>query len=274
MNKVSQPAADAIQPRKQQVVVSLTSFPAAIMYARKAVLSILNGSVLPDKIVLYLTFSQFDNKQLPAELTALTEQYPIFEIRNYDNDIRSYRKLVPALRDFPDAVIVTIDDDADYHPNMLAKLLEWHKKYPDVIWAHRAKYISLGKPYRKWRKYRWYHFLFKRVQIDFHTLQTGVGGVLYPPHCLRKEMIDEHLFTRIAPTTDDIWFWAAAVANHVPVAAVPFGYNKPRGVGKPDSLSLKRKNFKRGTDRNVAALNALIELYPEILDRLKDTPIR
>ncbi len=274
MNKVSQPTADAIQPRKQQVVVSLTSFPAAIMYARKAVLSILKGSVLPDKIVLYLTFSQFENRRLPAELTALTEQYPIFEIRNYDNDIRSYRKLVPALNDFPDAVIVTIDDDAVYHPDMLAKLLEWHEKYPNAVWAHRAKYISLGKPYRTWRKYRWYSFLFRRVQINFRTLQTGCGGVLYPPHSLRKEMIDEHLFTRIAPTTDDIWFWAAAVTNRVPVAAVPFGYNKPRSAGKPDSLSLKRTNFKRGIDRNVAALNALIELYPEILDRLKEQPIR
>ena len=43
---------------KQQVIVSLTSFPAAIPYAAQAVQSILNGSVLPDKVVLYLTFAQ------------------------------------------------------------------------------------------------------------------------------------------------------------------------------------------------------------------------
>ena len=270
MNKVSKPTAYANQPRKEQVIVSMTSFPAAIMFARKAILSILNGSALPDKVVLYLTFSQFENNQIPAELAALTEQYPIFEIRNCDVDIRSYQKLVPALKDFPDAVVVTVDDDVDYHPNMLAKLLKWHAKYPDVIWAHRAKRIAYGRPYRKWHKYHWFNFLFKRVQPNFHTLQTGVGGVLYPPHSLRKDMIDERLFTRIAPTTDDIWFWAAAVANNVPVAAVPFGYNKLRDLGKPNSLALKMNNFKLGTDRNVAAMNALIELYPEILDRLKE----
>lgn len=39
-----------------RVVVSMTSFPAAIPYATQAVQSILNGSVLPDKVVLYLTF--------------------------------------------------------------------------------------------------------------------------------------------------------------------------------------------------------------------------
>ena len=44
---------------RQQVIVSMTSFPAAIAYAERAVRSILAGSVLPDKVVLYLTFSQF-----------------------------------------------------------------------------------------------------------------------------------------------------------------------------------------------------------------------
>ena len=39
---------------KQQIIVSLTSFPAAIPYAVQAIRSILNGSLLPDKVVLYL----------------------------------------------------------------------------------------------------------------------------------------------------------------------------------------------------------------------------
>ena len=100
---------------KKQVIVSMTSFPAAIPYAQKAVESILNGSVLPDKIILYLTFSQFGEKGIPQELLNLSQNNPIFEIRNYDKDIRSYRKLIPALSDFPDAVIVTVDDDVAYH---------------------------------------------------------------------------------------------------------------------------------------------------------------
>ena len=29
----------------------------------------------------------------------------MFEIRNYDEDIRSYRKLIPALKDFPNEII-------------------------------------------------------------------------------------------------------------------------------------------------------------------------
>ena len=104
---------------KPQVVVSLTSFPQAIPYAVGAIRSILNGSVLPHRLVLYLTFSQFGDAGLPEELIGISRENPVFEIRNYDRDIRSYRKLIPALIDFPEAIIVTVDDDVHYHPNML-----------------------------------------------------------------------------------------------------------------------------------------------------------
>jgi hypothetical protein len=123
-------------------------------------------------------------------------------------------------------------------------------------------------PYRKWKKYRWYHFLFQRIHSDFKNIQTGVGGVLYPPHSLKKEMMDVELFTELAPTTDDIWFWAAGVANGYPVIPVPFGHNKPKGLGKPRKLSLKTVNFKSGIDRNSAALKNILEKYPEVCKQI------
>lgn len=255
---------------KKQVIVSLTSFPAAIPYAAQAVQSILDGSVLPDKVVLYLTFSQFGENEMPQELLQMAENNPRFEIRDYPLDIRSYRKLIPALNDFPDAIIVTIDDDVAYHKNMLRDLLRLHEEMPDKVLAHRAKLMKPDKPYRKWRKYRWYHFLGKKIHISFRNIQTGVGGVLYPPHCLKADMIDVNLFTQIAPTTDDIWFWAAAVANNIPVIPVPFGHNKPKGLGKPRELSLKTVNFKSGADKNDTAFKAILEKYPLIKQRIEN----
>ena len=81
-------------------------------------------------------------------------------------------------------------------------------------------------------------------------------------------MLDVELFTRIAPTTDDIWFWAAAVANGTPIVPVPFGHNKPRGLGKPRELSLKTSNFKSGIDRNAAALEAIVKEFPVVAKRI------
>ena len=250
--------------KKQEIVVSMTSFPQAIPFAINAIRSILKGSVLPYKLVLYLTFSQFGYAGIPEELKHLSDSSAIFEIRDYARDIRSYRKLIPALIDFPEAIIVTVDDDVWYHRHMLRDLLNLHSQLPHAVLAHRAKRIAPGKPYRKWKKYRWYDFVFKRIHNDFVNLQTGVGGVLYPPHSLRKDMLDVELFTKVAPSCDDIWFWAAAVVNGYPTIPVPFGRNKPRGLHKPKELSLKTTNFKNGIDRNATAFNAIIERYPEI----------
>lgn len=255
---------------KQQIIVSLTSFPAAIPYAAQAVQSILNGSVLPDKVILYLTFSQFGESGIPQELQKLANDNSRFEIRDYPRDIRSYRKLIPALSDFPDAIIVTIDDDVAYHKNMLRDLLRLHEQMPQAVLAHRAKRMKPDEPYRKWKKYRWYHFLLKKIHTSFKNIQTGVGGVLYPPHSLKKEMMNVELFTELAPTTDDIWFWAAGVANDIPVIPVPFGHNKPKGLGKPRKLSLKTVNFKSGIDRNSAALKNIFDKYPLIKQKVEN----
>ena len=262
------PKENNLKQPEQSVIVSMTSFPAAIPYAVQAVRSILDGSVLPDRIVLYLTFSQFSDIKIPEELRILAGSNPIFEIRNYDRDIRSYRKLIPALKDFPDSVIVTVDDDVAYHRHMLRDLLRLHKEIPNAVLAHRSKRMNPGHPYRTWKKYRWYHFVLKKIHADFRNIQTGVGGVLYPPHSLKTEMLDVDLFTQIAPTTDDIWFWAAAVANGTPIVPVPFGHNKPKGLEKPRELSLKTTNFKSGTDRNAAALKAIVERFPEVGKRI------
>jgi hypothetical protein len=254
--------------KKEQVIVSLTSFPSAISFAVQAVKSILEGTVMPDRIILYLTASQFPEGEIPFELLELKEN-KLFEVRFYEENIRSYTKLIPALKDFPNDIIVTIDDDVWYDKDMLRVLLRLHDKFPDAILAHRAKKIKLNAPYRKWKKYRWYHFVFKRIHSSYRNLQTGVGGVLYPPHSLKKEMINPELFKAIAPTTDDIWFWAAAVANGTKIIPVPFGYNKPRGLKKPKGLSLKTTNFKSGIDLNSESLKKILKKYPEILQKIE-----
>lgn len=251
--------------KHEKIVVSLTSFPGAICYAIEAIRSILQGSLLPDKLVLYLTFSQFKEVSIPTELTQMQQDYDCFEIRDYPQDIRSYRKLIPALRDFPDETIVTIDDDVRYDREMLADIIKVHRSYPNAVIANRAKVINLDKPYKKWKKLRWYNFIAKRIKISPLIIQTGVGGVLYPPHSLNPEMLKECLFTEIAPTTDDLWFWAAAITNGRTVIPVPFGpHNKPKELGKPKELSLKSVNFKSGANRNDVSFKAILEKYPEI----------
>lgn len=256
-------------PNQKKIIVTLTSFPEAIPFAVQAIRSVLNGSLLPDKVVLYLDMQRFPEGILPTELERLKAETPIFEIRFDDAEIRSYKKLIPALKDFPDDVIVTIDDDIHYYPDMLRDLVRLHKQLPDAIIAHRVRQVHMKLPYKHWRKYKWYDFIFKRLHFTHLAMQTGVGGVLYPPHSLDEEMLDPDLFMDIAPTNDDVWFWAAAVSKGTYVVPVPGWHPKLVEIGKPGDVALKTVNLKPGDDRNRKALDRILERYPAIQKKLE-----
>ncbi len=200
----------------------------------------------------------------------MKKKNPVFEGRFDPAEIRSYKKLIPALRDFPDDVIVTVDDDIYYHTDLLRDLLRLHKRFPDSIIAHRVRHLKLDAPYSEWKKYKWYDFIFRRYHFDYHAMQTGVGGVLYPPHSLDESMLKPEIFMKLAPTNDDIWFWAAAVAKGTYVIPLPDGRRHQHGVGKPGRFSLKTVNLKPGDDRNKTALDNILEHYPTIRRRVEN----
>ena len=248
----------------------MTSFPEAIPYAVQAIRAVLSGSMLPDKMVLYLDTQKFPGGIPPAKLEALKSEYSIFEVRFDPAEIRSYKKLIPALRDFPEDVIVTVDDDIHYHANLLRDLVRLHKRMPDVILAHRVRKIRLDAPYREWKKYKWYDFIRKKYHFSHLALQTGVGGVLYPPHSLDEAMLDPAVFRELAPTQDDIWFWAAAVSKGTYVVPLPNGQRTAKGVGKPEQYSLMAVNVDPENDRNRKAFERIIAYYPEIKRKIEN----
>ena len=258
-----------------KVIVSLTSFPAAIHLVPAAVRSILEGTVTPDRIVLYLAEPQFTESILPAEIEELKGANPSFEVRWTERDIRSYKKLVPALADFPDDIIITIDDDLVFERKMVELLLKRHRKYPDSIVGHRVRRIETGedghlKPYRKWKRFKEWRFLTRPLGPCFRNLMTGGSGGLYPPHSLDAGMLDPDLFMSMAPTVDDIWFWAAAVAAGTKTTPVPFGCWKMHEQEKPAEIALSSVNLRSGIDTNRLTVEAILEKYPTIRRRLEE----
>lgn len=65
--------------KEPQIIISLTSFPAALPYAAQAIRAILRGSLLPDKIILYLDTHKFTNGILPPEIEAIKTECPFLK---------------------------------------------------------------------------------------------------------------------------------------------------------------------------------------------------
>ena len=189
-----------------EVIVSLTSYGRRIFDVAATVESIMQGSVKPNRIVLWLSKEEFSGKSLPVTLQRQVQRG--LEVA-FCKDTRSYKKLIPSLKKYPDAAIITADDDIIYRHDFVENLLVAHGEHPDHITAYRIHRITLkdGKPqgYLKWAGSA---HVSDDSPLNFFT--SG-GGVLYPAHCFTDEIFNEDVFMSICPHADDVWFNAMAL---------------------------------------------------------------
>lgn len=202
---------------ENEIVVSLTSFPARIKTVFVTIDSLLCQSLKPNHIILYLAEEEFPSKEIPEALKA--QQKRGLEIR-WTHNTGPHKKLVPALKDFPNAIIITVDDDAFYEPSLLEEFYLEHLKNPKNIISKRYKAVTCDndlhvKGYNQWCA--------PQVKdSSFLIFPTGLGGILYPPHSLDEMVLKEVLFMELCPRQSDIWFWAMAVKNNTTFSCLEF----------------------------------------------------
>jgi hypothetical protein len=211
---------------------------------------LLGQTVRPDRIVLWIAHS--DVATLPGRVLALDGLG--FEIRTCD-DLRSYKKLVPALEAFPDAFIVTADDDNQYPADGLERLLRGAE--PDVISCIRAHRMtqSADGTLGPWASWELNVADEQAQQPSIDIMPIGIGGVLYPPRSLDPRVTDRAAFERLCANGDDLWFyWCARMAGtrHKKVGDRMI---LPLWPGSQEQ-SLWAVNAAGGNDRMIAALQA------------------
>lgn len=248
-----------------RLIVSLTSFPARIKTVSYTIESILLQKKKANMVLLWLGYDKFPNKEkdLPKRLLRLTQ----FGLTiKWCKDIRSYTKLVPSLEAFPDDIIVTADDDIWYPPQWLERLYNSYLKDPSIIHAHRVLQVTATDGIIN--KYiDWGTQIFAPQEPSYCWHITGTGGVLYPPHCLYKDICDREKFLLMAPSVDDIWFWVMAILKHTRVKVIDDNIFDFEGVFIVNNQSLWSDNV---YDKNDEALKKLMDAYPELWPLLNE----
>lgn len=247
------------------LIVSLTSYPARINLVNQTIMTILNQTVQAEKVILWLAGEQFPNKEkdLPQQLLDLTEKGLTIE---WCEDIKSYKKLIPTLKKYPNSIIVTADDDVLYKNNWLEQLYGAYIKEPDYVHCHRAHYVAFAGneilPYKKWKQN------IPKFKPSFNNFFTGSGGVLYPPNCFYGDVLKSELFMELCPHADDIWFWAMCILNNRKINIVT-GAQPLNLVDGSQEEALWYSNLNEG--QNDVQLKKVVEHYPEILSKLDKT---
>jgi hypothetical protein len=211
---------------------------------------LLDQTVKADRTILWIAHQ--DLPKLPAQVRQL--EYRGVEIVGCD-DLRSFKKLIPAVEAYPNAFVATADDDVYYPCDWLETLVGGVSK--SVITCHRAHRIittpdGAPAPYSMWlrdvqdRKAR---------EPSTDLLPTGAGGILYPPRSLDARVTDASLYQRLSPNGDDLWFyWCARMAGtlHKKVGRRMLLTPWP----KSQSSALWDSNEQGGNDRMITALQA------------------
>lgn len=243
-----------------RLIISLTTWHKRISTVHLALQTLINQSKKADMIILCLNKEELDNAQvvIPSELTKLVNSGLVTLL--WAENLKSYKKLVPTLLQYPDDIIVTADDDILYPINWLELLYTSYLKYPKAIHCHRAFRFIFNKrfvfpPNR-------ISFSERGVKTPFNTYFTGCGGVLYPPHSLCKDVCNSDIFMKIASENDDYWFWAMSVLNKTRTIVVENNISEIVEIDGTDDSSLYLTGNFQGN--NNIQLKNIFDYYPHI----------
>jgi hypothetical protein len=186
------------------LVVSLTSYSKRFSTLSYTIKSLLDQDIAIDQVILWL--GRDDVALLPPEVRGL--ESPYFSVRG-TKDIRSYTKLIPALKERPEAFIITADDDIYYPASWARMISDGYIPQQRMTVSRRAHMACVdvngsAMPYASWP-----HTV--GAESDPGAGQalfpTGVGGVLYPPGIFEDEVFNEEAFLELCPFADDLWFF-------------------------------------------------------------------
>jgi hypothetical protein len=239
-----------------KLIVSLTSYPPRYPTLDLTLRCLLNQDIAPDALILWI--ADDDLKSLPRCVLKLRGHGLMIE---RCDDIKSYNKIIPALRAFPDAYIVTADDDRYYPSNWLSRFVEEYRSPIEILCqeAYRIVRDLNGDllPYNEWPS-----LSTLRGPTDttrFGIFPIGSEGVLYPPRCLHPDVTDMEKAMRHCPHGDDIWlYWMAMRAGSVHRHIKHAGKINDEWPGTVSNGLWLTRNCNGGNDEQIAAM---IEAY-------------
>lgn len=196
------------------IIVSLTSFGSRLESVHLSILSVMDQTVPPDFVVLYLD-SETSASELPHSLRELEER-GLKIIRGVEN-IRGHKKYLYAMQNYPDRIIFTIDDDLIYPKDSIESVLESSKRYPGCVVARRVHRVNLTNDGMMDRYTRWvYEYKGPKQKSNDFFLTSG-GGTLFPPHSIERKALSIKDIRENALSADDVWLTCALRASGIDI---------------------------------------------------------
>jgi hypothetical protein len=198
----------------EKLIISLTSFPKRIDIVHTTIKSLLRQDYENFEIYLWLSYDEFPNghSDLPKKLLKLLKYK--FKIEFVNENLKPHNKYYYAMKNFVNDIIVTVDDDVIYPNNTVSNLYKKHLEYKDAIICNRGHIIihdnnRIAK-YKEWLQ----NPSINEIAL-IKLFPTGVGGVLYPPNLLHKDLLNINLIKETCLLADDLWLYTMRIINNI-----------------------------------------------------------
>lgn len=211
--------------KKPLLIVSFTSYPARIHAVPQVLKSLYAQSMKPDRILLWLAKDEFPQREADLPLS-LQEDIAAKKITlRWCDNLGSHKKYFYAMQEYPEDIIVTVDDDTFYHQNTLKMLMEGHIRFPYAVVARTASLVLFDSDLNPLPMNEWlfdFQFFFEPSML-LHAV--GVGGVLYPPHSVNEKIFDKDFILETCTANgrtfgDDLLLKVGEMLNNTLVVSV------------------------------------------------------
>lgn len=192
-------------------IVSFTTIPTRIHKIKPMVDSLLNQTLKPDEIILWIPESY---KRIKSKNTDIPNFIKESNIKvEICKDLGPFTKLHYALKkewEHKETIIVTVDDDVYYPPKWFKNLIRQSKKMPNAAIGYRGRVLTDKLDYNSSK-------LFfgapSRTPLKVDIL-TGTWGVLYKVKFFGKDIFNQKTINRNF-FVDDIWITGNLSKNNI-----------------------------------------------------------
>lgn len=225
-----------------KVILSMATISSRKQRLLENLESLLKQSYFFDKLIINI------DEEISEEDFKFYQCIPVLderiEIKSRPGKWRSCNKLIWTLKEYPDDVIITVDDDVYYPVDSILHLVNGYHKHPGYIITHDINPIIV-----KEKKFYGY-----TNNIDIKCGQAEFGKYLsncclFPPHVFdNTDLYDyDKMMLCTNGTHDELWFWVNSTLNGVQSIALDYIYTFEFDLKTPytdDEYRLALENLK------------------------------
>lgn len=201
------------------IIVSMTTIPCRQKRLEENLESILNQSYRFDKLVINIDDNLTEEDYI--WYNKLKERDERIEINVCDHKWRSCNKLLPTIQKYPDAVVITVDDDIYYPKDCIKALVDAHIANSDCIICHEAHPLLVNENH----EFLGYANDIYDFKLEHKCYSKYMSNCLCaPPHIF--DGTDLFDYDKMIECTngdhDELWFWINSTIKGIPVIVLDY----------------------------------------------------